>query len=123
VESLLIELGTKIKFEITSFNECLICEINLERLLQTATAVKAFTPISKFSPIIEDVNVVICESYEYLIEKIKTLSPLIKNVEFVDKYGDKLTLRITYHDDKKQLTKGDVASVRKILIDSDFQKS
>lgn len=123
IEALQHELGTKFEFEIVTHETCLTCEINLQKVLISATTIKRFTQISKFSPIIEDINITLTESYDKLIAKIKSVSPLIKNVEFMDKYGDKLTLRITYHDAKRQLSNEDIASVREILIDPDFQKS
>lgn len=116
VEALSLELGTKIDFKILTESNCLICEVNLEKVLKTATTIKKFTPISKFAPVIEDVNIVYTGNYEALVKKIKSTSKYIVNVEFIEKYGDKLTLRITYHSNEKQLT-------REVLVDPKLYKS
>ncbi|MBI5358554.1 phenylalanine--tRNA ligase subunit beta [Candidatus Amesbacteria bacterium] len=123
IEGLELELGSKFDYRIDIYDTCLICEINFEIIIKSATTTKQFTPISKFSPIIEDININLIGSYEELIKKIKAVSPLINNIEFIEKYGDKLTLRITYHDSNRQLANEDIASFRKILIDPDFHKS
>ncbi|MEK7163747.1 MAG: phenylalanine--tRNA ligase beta subunit-related protein, partial [Patescibacteria group bacterium] len=123
IEALLLKIGVTTEIKIVEHSDCLTCEINLQKILQLATTIKKYTPISKFSPIIEDINITLTESYDSLIAKIKSISPLIKNIEFIEKYGDKLTLRITYHDNNRQLSNEDIASVREILIDTDFQKS
>lgn len=104
--------GIKFDFQIVAHSNCLACEINLQKVLEQATTTKKYVPISKFSPIIEDVNIQLRENYSQLITKIKSLSTLIKNVEFIDKYGDKLTLRITYHDNDKQLSNLDISPIR-----------
>lgn len=116
IEALFIEIGAKTEFKILTESDCLICEINLEKALKTATTIKKFTPISKFAPVIEDVNIVYTGNYEELVKKIKSSSKYITNVEFVEKYGDKLTLRITYLSREKQLT-------REVLVDPKLYKS
>lgn len=116
IEALFNEIGTKTVIKIQSNENCLSCEINLQKLLQTATSIKKFTPISKFSPIIEDVNVKLTEDYEKLVEKIKSYSKLIDKVDFVDVYEDKLTLRLTFHDKNKQLSTADIAPIRELVL-------
>ena len=123
LESLEKELGTTISYKVQSHATCLTCEINLADIFQNATTIKQYHSISKFSPIIEDINIMLSGNYKDLVNKIKSVSPLINNIEFIEKYGDKLTLRITYHDKNKQLSNEDIASFREILIDPDFHKS
>ncbi|MEK7154679.1 MAG: phenylalanine--tRNA ligase subunit beta [Patescibacteria group bacterium] len=112
IESLGLEMGVAISPQIQNHTIAITCEINLEPLITKASGVKTFTPISKFSPIIEDVNVVYTGNYAATVEKIKKVSPLIKNIELIDKYENKLTLRIIYHDDTKQLSSSDIAPIR-----------
>ncbi len=112
IETLYQQLGVKTEINIVNNNYCLSYEINLAKLLQSATTIKKYTPISKFSPIIEDININLTENYDKLIAKIKSTSPLIKNIEFIEKYGDKLTLRITYHDSQRQLSSSDLVLIR-----------
>lgn len=116
VEALLLELGTTTEFKIMNFKNCLACEINLKKVFKTATTIKRFIPISKFAPIIEDVNIKLTDSYEGLVKKIKSFSNLINKIEFIDLYENKLTLRITYHDKSKQLTTADIAPIRELVL-------
>lgn len=116
LEALEKELVTKIDYQIITHDVCLTCEINLREVLRSASTIKQFTPISKFSPIIEDINITLTESYDKLIAKIKSVSPLIKNIEFIEKYGNKLTLRITYHDNNQQLSNLDIVDIRKKVM-------
>ena len=55
--------------------------------------------------------------YEQLVAKIRKVSPLIANVCLVDKFNQKLTLTITYHSDKRQLSTQDIEPIRKQLQD------
>jgi len=113
IEALQTELGTGFPFEISTYTTYISCEINLSKVLPTASGLRKFTPISKFSPIIEDINVTLITNYDTLINQIKKISPLIKQIDLIDKYGDKLTLRLTFHSDSKQLSSSDLVSVRK----------
>jgi phenylalanyl-tRNA synthetase beta chain len=77
--------------------------------------VSAYKIVSQYPPVIEDINVNYSEypgAYEKIIHKIKSLSDLINQIELIDKYGSKLTLRITYHSDKKQLSSDDIIPIR-----------
>ncbi|TSC87482.1 MAG: Phenylalanine--tRNA ligase beta subunit [Microgenomates group bacterium Gr01-1014_16] len=116
IEALQTELGTNFQFEIATHPTYLSCEINLAKILPIATGLRKFTPISKFSPIIEDINVALNTKYDTLINQIKKISPLIKQIDLIDKYGDKLTLRLSFHSDSKQLSSEDIAPLRKKLI-------
>lgn len=78
----------------------------------TAHFVNPYTVISQFPAVVEDINVTYSGDYAKLVEKIKKISSLIKQIDLQDEYGDKLTLRITYHDPKKQLSSEDVAPIR-----------
>ncbi len=116
IESLALEMGVAISPQIQNHAIALTCEINLEPLIFKASGVKTFTPISQFPPIIEDVNVAYTGNYAAIIAKIKKISPLIKNIELLDKYENKLTLRLTYHDSQKQLSSNDLISIRHKLV-------
>ena len=116
VEALASELGVLISPEIQVHPTALVCEINLEPVLAKATSIKTYIPISQYPPIIEDVNVNYSGNYADIVSKIKKVSPLIKSVELIDKYENKLTLRITYHDPKKQLSSLDISPIREELL-------
>lgn len=108
-------LGLKLDalpFSILTHPNCLTCEINLLPIFSLATSVKIFLPISKYSPLIEDINVNLTQEYASLVNQIKAVSPLIKQVDLLDKYSTKITLRITYHSDDRQLSSADIKDIR-----------
>ncbi|MDP1743635.1 MAG: phenylalanine--tRNA ligase subunit beta [Candidatus Amesbacteria bacterium] len=124
INPLISQLDPKLAFTLNIKTPLFFVEINVDELLNNLPAfVNHYAIQSIYPPIIEDININLSGSYEELVNKIKSVSPLIKNIEFIEKYGDKLTLRITYHDKNKQLSNEDIASFREILVDPDFHKS
>ncbi len=111
------QLGTTLPPNIISYSNpaCLIFESELPTVLAHASSIKKFTPISKFAPVIEDFNLNYSGNYADLVTKIKSLSPLIKHLELIDIYQHRLTLRITFHSDERQLSKDDIAPLRNLL--------
>ena len=116
IVSLQIEMGTHIDYTLLQETNLTILEADLTKSLATATSIKKYTPVSKFSPIIEDINVTYTPPYSDLEKKLSKISPLIKKIELVDKYGDKLTLRLTFHSATKQLSSKDIEPIRKRLM-------
>ena len=113
IESLLADIGIPfLSINISSSQNIFYWEIPMHELLKIATEIKLYTPVSKFTPIVEDVNLIHSEKYETIVKQLKTVSPLIKSVELIDKFQDKLTLRLTFHSDEKQLSSEDVAPIR-----------
>lgn len=112
IEALQAELGTDFNFEISTYPTYISCELNLSKILSTASSLRKFTPISKFTPIVEDINVTLNTNYDTLINQIKKVSPLIQQIDLIDKYGDKLTLRLTFHSDTHQLSSSDLVQIR-----------
>lgn len=98
--------------EILSDSGLFYWEIPLGEIFSHLEEKQSYTPISKYSPIIEDVNLNLSGSYSQLEEKLYGLSNLINQIDLIDKYGSKITLRITYHSDKKQLSSEDIAPIR-----------
>lgn len=118
VEALEAKLGTSIGYAgITVDANCIYVEVNLEDVLPKATAIRKYKPISKFPPVVEDINIMHTGNYDEIEKKIFAISPLITNVQLIDKYDTKLTLRITYHTDSKQLSTEDVVSIRTQLME------
>ncbi len=116
IESLLKDIGVlNLTPRIISDSGIFYWEIALSELLDFATDLHPFTPISKFTPIFEDVNLPYTGNYAQTIKKLYSLSPLIKNIELKDKFDTKLTLKITYHSDIKQLSSVDIAPIREKL--------
>mgnify|MGYP001577698545 FL=1 len=75
-----------------------------------------YSVVSIYPPIIEDINVAYAGNYSQLIAKIYKISSLITQIELIDKYENKLTLRLTYHSNSKQLSSQDVSPVRAKLM-------
>ncbi len=115
-ETLLLDLGiTNFPPAIQSLPDMLYWEIPTSEILSRATDKKTYRPISKFTPIIEDINLPHTGKYSDLINKIKSVSPLISTVSLVDNYQNKLTLRLTFHSPDRQLSNADVAPLRSKL--------
>ena len=112
VEALLSEMNVNISFSIITHPNALTCELNLTEMLPHATTLKPYVTISKFAPIIEDFNFTLAGPYADLEKKIYKTSQLITNVELVDKYNSKITLRITFLDTAKQLTSESIVELR-----------
>lgn len=91
-------------------------ETNLDDISISAAS-GVYRTISQYPPVIEDVNVTLSTDYSSLIKRIKKTSPLIKDVQLIDKYDSKLTLRLTYHSDSRQLSTTDITPVRKRLME------
>lgn len=91
-------------------------EVDVDELLKEAPSyTNNYSVISKFTPIVEDINVSLNTKYDTLINQIKKFSPLIKQIDLIDKYGGKLTLRLTFHSDSRQLSSSDLIGIRQTL--------
>lgn len=115
INALSDEIGVSIIPDIKTHSSALTFETNLVPLITAAANIKTYVPISKFPPIIEDINVKLSGSYADLTVQIKKISSLIKQIDLIDKYGNKLTLRITYHSNHKQLSSIDIEPIRERL--------
>jgi len=112
IEAFLLDLQINLEPEIVTLGDYKFWEISLSTLILHAKTAKTYTPISKFMPVTEDFNIILNSSYSKLASKIKALSKLITQIDLIDKYEAKLTLRLTFHDPNRQLSKEDISSVR-----------
>lgn len=118
VDSLFEELGVskeKVNFEIKNFKKDIFTiEINFEDLLKNSSKVKKYIPISKFSPIKEDLTLVVSDNVIYQdIEKIIfETDKRIEKLEFKCIYKNFLTLFISYLDKEKQISSDDTKEIR-----------
>ncbi len=116
IEAIYTELGLSVPdLNIQNNQNCLFWEIPLQPLIDQATTLRTYTPISKYSPIFEDFNIPYSGNYSQIIQKIKSVSPLITAIDLIDKFNDKLTLRLTFHSPQKQLSTEDIVPIRKKL--------
>jgi phenylalanyl-tRNA synthetase beta chain len=113
IEALLSDLGIgDIEPEINRLEDIMYWEIPFLQLSTKATDIKPYVPISKFAPVIEDINILHKGNYATLVKQIKSISKLVKNIELKDKFGDKLTIKVTFHAADHQLSSDEVAPVR-----------
>ncbi len=93
-------------------------EINFAQLITDSQLNKAYNPISKYPPIVEDI------SFEFpaqthigqVLEKIKSISPFIQAVTLHDQFEATSTFRIEYLNREKQLTATEVEKLRRNII-------
>ncbi len=114
------EMGITVPFnenkQVFLLDNCIIFEIELISLINKANSIVKYQPISKFSPLFEDFNITITKPYFELINDIRQIDPKIVNIELIDKYNNKLTLRLTFHDPAKQLRTSDITPLRAKLL-------
>ena len=91
-------------------------EVDVDKLQASLPPfVNPYSVVSIFPPIIEDINVPYTGNYAAIIAKIKKISSLINQIELIDKFENKLTLRLTYHSPKTQLSSIDISPIREKL--------
>ncbi|MDP3988418.1 MAG: phenylalanine--tRNA ligase subunit beta [Candidatus Levybacteria bacterium] len=95
-------------------------EINFDILIKHASLKKAYQPIPKFPPVIEDLRFIINPgvSYSQIVSLIKKQDSLVTEVNLLDVYEDKKTFRIKYQDPQKTLTNEEVSKIREKIISS-----
>lgn len=119
IEALFKEIGIP-EEEVASFKieeleeDIFTIEINLEKLIKKSKR-KRYVPISKFSPIKEDLTLVIPEGilYPEIRETIVRADKRIKEVNFKYIYRNFITLSVLYHDRRKQISSEDTQEIRK----------
>ncbi len=95
-----------------------LAEMNIEYLGKIATFKRTYIPIAKYPPVIEDLALVVGPSTYIgeVIQEIKKVSYLIKNVNILDSYKNIRTLRISYQDENRNLSSQDILPLRKKII-------
>lgn len=96
----------------------------LDTIIEHAHPEKIYTPVPLHPPIIEDLSFIVPEKFAIgpLIAALKTVHPLVSNVELLDVHENSRTLHITYQDPKKNLAGEEVAPIRSKLIDAATKK-
>ena len=115
-------IGEVVSPELTRFGinqKVTVLDIQLNRLLSFATHAKGYIPLPKYPPIIEDLSFVFPPQTFIgpIIEEIKKINEIIKEVEFIDSYQNTRTFRITYQSQERNLTDSEIKSIRKKIID------
>ncbi len=102
--------------EVGQSNQVFWAEIDVDTLMPSLPDyANPYSTISQYPPLIEDVNVTYTGNYQELTTKIKKLSGLITDIELIDNYDNKLTLRLTFHSPDRQLSSSDITSIRQQL--------
>jgi len=95
-----------------------LCYLDFEALVLHATKNKAYTPLPKYPPIIE--NLTFFNEGQVPVASIlkagKQVSPLVHQIKVVDFYENKINLEIAYLDRTKNLTSEEVTPMRRKLI-------
>ena len=113
IETVLSEMGiADFPIRIQTHSNILVWETPLLPLISQATTTRTYTAISQYPPIMEDVNITHNRPYAEIIKSIQKISSLIKQIDLIDKFGDKLTLRLTFHSASKQLSSLDIIPIR-----------
>ncbi len=88
-------------------------DIPMEMIVKHAVATKQYDPIPQYPPVIEDITIDTKDKeLGPIIEKIKETSDLIKNVELIDSFETKKTLRLTFQHPERTLTEKEVGEIR-----------
>jgi len=104
--------------------EAAVFEVDFEKLSRMAPRWESFRPISPYPEILEDYSFVLPQtrSLADLLEKIRSSSPLVREVEIKDRFetkeGDRsTTVRVVYQSMENVLSGKDIEPLRKKIAD------
>jgi len=102
----------KIQKKVVSFT------LDIDIINQLASKQKAYVPLAKYPPVVEDMTFVVPPKtfLEPLIQSIKSVSPLIKNVYLANSFGYNKTLHLIYQHPHRNLTNKDIEKIREKII-------
>lgn len=98
--------------------ETALAELSVDELFKLMRETQQYTPIPKYPPIIEDMSFAF-ENDVYVgevMDTIKKVSALVKNIELIDVFESSRTFRITYQHKERNLTNNEVAKVRNDIL-------
>lgn len=99
-------------------NEGIYFDIAYTHLLSKISSNKAFIPLPKYPPIIEDIALVTGSPVpiQEIIDVIKSESMLVSSVTLLDRYKNILTFHVIYQDKEKNLTRQEIKAIRDAFI-------
>jgi len=95
-----------------------VFSLDMQSICSLANDNKTFQPIPKFPPIIEDLSFSFPDKtyLEPVIQSIKALSPLIRDLKLIDSFERTRSFRITFQHPEKSLTDEEVKPLREKVI-------
>lgn len=108
------EVRSDILARLTIKNTVSAFELNLDQLTSLFGAPKNFMSMSKYPPIVEDLTFKTEPERNYIeiLERIKSVSPLISKIDLHDRFNEFRTIRITYQSFEKSLSDQEIKNVR-----------
>lgn len=94
-----------------------IAEINLQLLAKNVDYDYHFKPISTYPGIEEEITVTSEELLGQIIEKIRSVSPLISTLVYLYSYTNKHTFAISFVSQEKQLTQPEVEQIKQLIFE------
>jgi len=93
-------------------------DLNFDKLAALAEKFKKYQPIPKYPPIIEHLTFTNKKQVlaSNILKTARKTHKLIKKVEIIDVYKNRLSLEITYQSRKKSLTDKEVGGIRKKIV-------
>jgi phenylalanyl-tRNA synthetase beta chain len=95
-------------------------ELNFNTILEHVSLKKAYKPLGKYPPVVEDLAIVAGENVRTndLISDIKKQSDLIEAVSLLDQYHETRTFHIVYRHFEKNLTDKEISEIREKILAS-----
>lgn len=111
-----INIDIKNNFEL--IKDSFISEVFIEELIPFIAKTKKYVPISPYPPIREDLTLIMPEKINIgpILDKIRTISPLIDHIDVTNCYKNRITIKITYHNNLNNLSSDQVKAVRNKIL-------
>ncbi|MDO8551134.1 MAG: phenylalanine--tRNA ligase subunit beta [bacterium] len=99
-------------------NSLFAINLDFNILIKNANKVKKYNPVLKYPAIIEDLSFVVPGQVPLanVLNTIKGVNALVKDIKLIDSYQNTRTLQISYQNPERNLTKEEVAEIRSKII-------
>ena len=97
--------------------ECMLAEIDFDRLIHHVKQVSNYKPLHPFAIIKLDTSFILSStlSYEQFRDKAFKMSNLLNKVEVVDRYKNKVTIRLYFSSPHKNITEGEAKEALQLI--------
>lgn len=93
-----------------------LVEINLPLLTKNISPSLSFTPISEYPEIVESLTLKSDLAIGEIIEKIYSVDPLVKQVEYTNSFGNKHTFNLSFVSQEENLTQNKINHIKGDII-------